>query len=187
MAATSQSSGSAAYAQALFEACEAQGGLPMASEAGQALAGLAEAWTKDRRLRGYFEAGEVGKAAKEAAVTRLGERLPKLVANFARLLLRKGRLDLLPGISDAMDALLNKRLERVPVVLATAVAMPPERLARWTETLKAVSGKEPVVKNIVRPDLVAGAVLRVGDWVADGSVRRRLAELRHAIIERAVT
>lgn len=187
MAAASQSSGAAAYAQALFEACEAAGGLPAAGEAGEALVALAEAWTKDRRLRGYFEAGEVGNAAKETAVARLGERLPRLVGNFARLLLRKGRLELLPDIAGAMTTLLNKRLHRVPVLLATAVPMSPELLARWTETLKAVSGKEPVVKNVVRPDLVAGAVLRVGDWVADGSVRRRLSELRQAIVERAVT
>jgi F-type H+-transporting ATPase subunit delta len=187
VAATSQSSGAAAYAQALFEATEAQGGLPAAGEAGDALAAMAEAWRSDRRLRGFFLAGEVGGVEKQAAMDRMGERLPRLLANFLRLLLRKGRLTLLPDVADAMTAMLNKRMHRVAVTLATAVAMPPERLARWAESLKSATGLEPVMKNVVRPELVAGAVVRIGDTVADGSARRRLAELRRLIVERAVT
>jgi F-type H+-transporting ATPase subunit delta len=187
VAATSQSSGAAAYAQALFEASEAQGGLPAAGQAGDALAGMAEAWRTDRRLRGFFLAGEVSKAEKQAALDRLAEWLPRLVSNFVRLLLRKGRLELLPDIADALTAMLHKRLHRVAVTLSTAVAMPPERIARWAESLKSATGMEPVVKNVVRPELVAGAVVRIGDTVADGSARRRLAELRRHIVERAVT
>jgi F-type H+-transporting ATPase subunit delta len=187
VAATSQSSGAHAYAQALFEASEAQGGLAAAGEAGDAVAALGKAWRTDRRLRGFFLSGEVGLAERQAAAERLASTLPGLVPNFVRMLSRRGRLDLMPDIADAMTAILHQRLHRVPVTLATAVEMPPERLARWAQTLKDAIGLEPVIKNVVRPELVAGAVVRVGDVVADGSARRKLNELRRSIVERAVT
>lgn len=185
MAATSQVSGSTAYATALFQASEAQGQLAAAREAGEALAALAQAWRQDRRLRGFFLASEVPGPEKRAALGRLATGLPGLLGNFLRLLLHKGRLALLPDVSDAYAALLDQRLGRVPVVLATAVPMPPERLARWAESIRSATGHEAVVTNVVKPELVAGAVVRIGDLIADGSARRRLADLRRQIIERA--
>ena len=53
--------------------------------------------------------------------------------------------------------------------------------AAFTERLRAAIGKEPVLTHHVRPGLIGGAVLRVGDVVADGSVRRRLTELTSRI------
>ena len=183
MAATSQSSGAGAYAQALFEATEAQGGIAAAREAGEALAALAEAWRKDRRLRGFFLSSEVSAAEKSATLDRLVASLPKLLANFVRLLLAKGRLALLPDIADAAVATLNRRLGRVPVTITTAVPMPPERLARWAQSIQAATGREPVLRTVVKPELVAGALVQIGDVVADGSARRRLAQFERHIVE----
>lgn len=185
MAATSQASGARAYAQALLDSAQEQGGLEAAHKAGDALAAVAAAWRADRRLRGYFLASEVGGAQKQAAFDQLGTRLPALVTAFLRLLARKSRLEILPAISEAAEQLLDERLGRVPVTLTTAVPMPPERLARWTQAIQSATGKLPVMKNVVQPELVAGAVVRIGDWIADGSVRRSLDRLEAQIIERA--
>lgn len=184
MAATSQSSGAAAYAEALFQASEAAGGLDAAREAGDALTAIAEAWKEDRRLRGFFLSSDVGGSEKRAALDLLGARLPRLTANFLRLVLQKGRLALLPDVAHALAARLDQRLGRVPVSVITAVPMPADKMALWTERLRAAVGREPVVKNVVRPELVGGAVVRIGDTVADGSVRRRLADLARRIVER---
>lgn len=185
MAATSQVSGAHAYAQALFQASEAAGRLEAARAAGEALAALGAAWSADRRLRGFFLASEVTGPVKRATLDRLAAGLPGLTGNFLRLLLAKGRLALLPQVAEAYTALLDQRLNRVPVVLSTAVPMPAEQLARWAESIRSATGREAVLKNVVKPELVAGAVVRIGDMIADGSARRRLAELEQNIIERA--
>jgi F-type H+-transporting ATPase subunit delta len=184
MAAISQASGSRAYAEALLDAAQAVGGTDAAREAGEALVALGAAWQADRRLRGWFQATQVKDAERQAAIARLGERLPQLVTRFLRLLLKKGRMDLLPGIADAAERILDERLGRVPVHLATAVPMAPQDVARWTADIEKATGRRAVVKTQVKPELVAGAVLRIGDWVADGSVRRRLSLLEERIIER---
>ena len=184
MAASSESSGGAVYADALAQAALARGGIEALAEVGEALAALDLAWQKDRVFRGYFLSSEVTSAEKRAALGRVGERLPKLLADFLRLLMRRGRLFLLPKIAASFAKSLDRRLDRVQIVLTTASPVPPGRIESWTASLRQALGKEPVVRHVVKPDIVAGAVVRIGDMVADGSVRRRLARLKREIIER---
>jgi F-type H+-transporting ATPase subunit delta len=174
----------AVYAQALLESAEAAGGLDLAGEVGDALGGLAEAWEKDRVLRAYFLSARVGADVKRAALDRLAEPLPKLLANFLRLLSRRHRLDRLGAVADAYRAKLDERLGRIPVTLTTATPMSEDALRRWTDVLRARLGKEPVLRHEVRPEILAGATIRAGDVLLDGTARRRLTELRQQIIQR---
>jgi F-type H+-transporting ATPase subunit delta len=183
MAAASLSSGSRAYAQALLDAAAAQGGLEAAREAGQALGAVAAAWRADRRMRTFFLAANVREASKRQAYDRFRSTLPPLVASFISLLARKGRLEILPDVAEQVDLLLDERLGRVPVTLSTAVPMPADALARWSKIVFESTGKTPVMKNVVKPTLVGGAVIRIGDWLADGSVKKKLARLYDQIVE----
>lgn len=184
MAAQGIASGARAYAEALLDSAAAQGGLEAARASGEALVALAQAWRDDRRMRAYFLSSKVTRAEKAAAIAALGQRLPAQVTAFVRLLDRKGRLDLLPAIADAAEASLDARLGRVPVTVSTAVPLSPEALARFAAQVAAATGKTPMARNVVKPELVAGAVVRIGDWLADGSARRHLVRLKQQIIER---
>lgn len=184
MAAQGIAAGARAYAEALLDSAAARGGLDAAREAGEALGALAEAWRADRRLRAYFLSSEVSRAEKSSAIAALGQRLPAQVTAFLRLLERKGRLDLLPAIADATEALLDERLGRVPVTISTAVPLSPDALARFAAQVAKATGKTPMARNVVKPELVAGALVRIGDWLADGSARRHLVRLQQQIIER---
>lgn len=186
MAAASQTSGVRAYATALLDAVQAQGGLDAVRQAGEALVAMGRAAETDRRLRAFLESPQVSGARKQAAIRSLGVSMPALVVTFLLLLERKGRLDLLRPIARAAGELLDERLGRSRCVLTTAVPMPPEALARWAGSVRAATGKEPVMVNVVKPGIVAGAVVEMGGWRADGSVSRALALLEERIVERAV-
>jgi F-type H+-transporting ATPase subunit delta len=173
------------YARALAEAVEAEGGVGALQETHDLLAAVAAAWEDDRTFRSYFMSSEVPRAVRAAAMDRLVEaRMPRLVANFLRLLLRRGRLPLLAEIAEAFHLLLDERLGRVPVTITTAVPIAESDLRTWTDAVRTALGKDAVVEHVVRPEILAGAVIRAGDRVVDGSARRRLAELQTAIIER---
>jgi F-type H+-transporting ATPase subunit delta len=172
------------YAQALADGAEAQGGLPLLQEVGKHLARAAEDWRSRRSFAMYFLSPRVADARKQQAADGLaGLGAPPVLRNFLRLLLRRNRLLHLPAIADTFHALLDRRLGRLPVTLATATAMSPDAVLRWTEVLRRALGKDPVVRHVVRPELVAGAVVIAGDVVADGSARRQLDDLRRRIIE----
>jgi F-type H+-transporting ATPase subunit delta len=173
------------YAEALADAVEARGGKTALDEAGAWMEALGALWKTDRRLRGVFVAGSVPKAAKRAALDRLlSGRAPRLLHDFLRLLVERGRIAVLGDIATAFRAACDERLGRVVVHIWTATEVPPERLTDWTLRLKAALGADPIVKHRVRPELVAGAVIRAGDRLADGSARRRLNQLKHRILER---
>jgi F-type H+-transporting ATPase subunit delta len=65
--------------------------------------------------------------------------------------------------------------------IRSAVPLDESTLERLVAVLTRVTGKDLEVKAIVDPDLVGGVVARVGDVVIDGSVARRLAEMRQVL------
>jgi len=176
--------GAAVYAGALFESLEADGGVQALEQGGEALEAVAEAWRRDRVLRAFFLSAQLPRAERRAALDRLAAPLPRLVGNFLRVLLGRGRLPLLPEMATAFRAALDRRLHRVPVTLTTAVPVPEADFRRWVEMIRPAIDGEPVVTHQVRPEIIGGAVIRAGDRIADGSARRRLAELRTQLIRR---
>jgi F-type H+-transporting ATPase subunit delta len=187
MASAHASPGSTAYARALAEAVEAEGGKALLQDVGSVLGAVTEAWDADRILRSYFLSTDIPNAQKHASINTLVEgRFPKLLANFMRLLLQRGRLGLLPEIHAAYSGILDEKLGRVPVTLTTAVAVPESDFRSWTDAIRGAVGGAAVVKHVVKPEIIAGAVIRVGDRIVDGSARRRLSELHTRIIERGM-
>ena len=57
-----------------------------------------------------------------------------------------------------------------------------ERLAQG---LRNAFQLEPVLETRIDPDLIGGLVVRIGDWLYDGSVRNKLEIIRDQIIERS--
>ncbi len=54
-------------------------------------------------------------------------------------------------------------------------------LARLAEALGKATGKQVEVKVIIDPSIQGGVVAQVGDTVIDGSVRRRLEQLKNSL------
>jgi F-type H+-transporting ATPase subunit delta len=62
----------------------------------------------------------------------------------------------------------------------SAVELTSDQQQRLAAALRQSVGHEVTVKVIVDPSLLGGIVTEIGDTVIDGSVRRRLHQLRDA-------
>lgn len=184
MAVAHASPGAMVYAKALFEAVDAAGGDDLLREVDKRLGRMRSAWTEIPSLRGYFLSATVPLPDREAALDKLTSTVPPLLRNFLRLLLRRGRMSLVSEIAVAFDALLDERLGRIQVTLTTAVPVAENEFQGWTDQIRAAIGGEPVVEHVVDNEIVAGAIIRVGDRVIDGSARRKLTALHQNIIQR---
>jgi F-type H+-transporting ATPase subunit delta len=115
-----------------------------------------------------------------------GAAISPLLLNSLKVISRHGRLDCLRAVHRRLHALYDQRRGRVPVLLRTATAVDDALAARITENLRRFLGGEPVLQRAVDPDLIGGAVVRVGDTIYDGSVATQLENARKQMIDRSV-
>ncbi len=164
------------YAQALFEAGEQAGDTARFASLIEAVAGAIEA---DDRIRLVLESPRVPKGMKSDLLRRALEgKAPPMFVRFLDAVVRRGRQGLIPDISRQFLALLDVKLNRLHAGVVAA-RMPDAALQRDIATrLSAVFGKEVIPHFREDPALIGGLVVRVGDRVLDGSVRRKLLRLR---------
>jgi len=110
-----------------------------------------------------------------------GRALP-VVVRFLRVLNRHGRLGSLAAIVRAARATWDRRQNRRPVTVRSAVPLDEGQRAALHDRLGRMLGATPVMNVVVAPELIGGLVIQVGDHVYDASVRNRLAQLRDRLI-----
>ena len=71
---------------------------------------------------------------------------------------------------------MTSRRNRIPIELTTAAPVNPEMARQIVERIRATLGGEPVFEQKIDPELIGGAVLRIGDIVYDGSIANQLRE-----------
>jgi F-type H+-transporting ATPase subunit delta len=113
---------------------------------------------------------------KESLLQALLERAkPRpTTANFLGVLLRNQRLSVLDSILAALSETIDARNGAVPVEVATAQELGAAAQRTIETRLRTMTGKEVRVTYKTDPDLLGGAVARVGSRYYDGSVRSQL-------------
>jgi F-type H+-transporting ATPase subunit delta len=111
----------------------------------------------------------------------LGGRASELTVAAIDFIVASGRAKELPEIADALAEAAAATRSREVAEIRSAVELDEETVRRLEAALGKATGKQVEVKVVVDPSVVGGIVARVGDTVIDGSVRRRLDSLRHAL------
>lgn len=107
---------------------------------------------------------------------------PKRFVLFITAVIRRGRQLLIGSIADEYRDLTDQKLGRVRagVTLSREFddAMKADMVAKMSEAI----GKEVIAGFAVDPAILGGAVIRIGDRIYDGSVRRKLGRLRQELL-----
>lgn len=168
------------YAQALFEAGERAGETERFAALLEAVAGAIEA---DDRIRVALDSPRVPKAVKQRVLQRaLARRAPDVFIRFLGAVVKRGRQGMLSAINQEFHALLDVKLSRVHagVVLARK---PDQRLLDAIQgRLSAAMAKEVIPHVREDPRILGGIVVRIGDRVMDGSLKRKMARLRKQML-----
>lgn len=110
-------------------------------------------------------------------------RLSEPLLRFLKVVCRHDRLDCLRQIRRAAQQLVDQRQQRVQVQVTTATPLGGELQSRIVQALRAKLGREVRLQAGVRPELIGGLVVRIGDTVFDSSVAGQLQRLRHQAVE----
>ena len=150
---------------------------------GQMLRQVADAVEQDLTLRHFLESPRVSAAQKNEVLARaFQDRTPRLFVRFLQQLVQNRRQMLLPEVAVEYFSLLDEAEGRVHAQVTVAKPADEAQRAAIARELSRVLGKQVVPHVSVNPAILGGVVVKVGDRVMDGSVRRRLASLRDRLV-----
>jgi F-type H+-transporting ATPase subunit delta len=164
------------YAEALFTLAQKHGE-PRAW--GETFLGVADAMQRDAKLRAFLASPKVDQAQKGQVIAKaLGGRVPPMFVRYLQSLLKNRRQMMIPAIAREYMDIVDRAEGRVHANVT--VFAEPDQATRdvVARELSRAFGKEVVPHFTVAPEILGGVVVRMGDTVLDGSVRRRLGTLR---------
>lgn len=164
------------YAETLLALAEKAGDL---TGWGEMMDSIADAVETDRRLRVFLESPRVSAQKKNEIFQKAyGAQLPRNFVRFLQALVSHRRQMLIPAIAHEYHDLVDQVEGRVHASVTVVREIDEKDRAIITNHLSKSFGKQVVPHFHVNAEILGGVIVRVGDTVMDGSVRRRLATLR---------
>jgi F-type H+-transporting ATPase subunit delta len=169
------------YAEALFDLGERSGGTARYAELMDALAGALETTPA---VQGVLMSPRVPKAAKAHLLGSAFPGAPREFVLFLQALVKRGRQQLLREIAAEYHKLLDIKFNRVRA--GVTLAQPADEALQRSigEALSRQLGKEVIPVFSIDPEILGGTIVRVGERIHDGSIRRRLTRLRRHLLAR---
>ena len=148
-------------------------------EWGALIHALADAIEGNVTLQRFLAAPQVSGVEKKAILAKgLDGRVPPLFVKFLQKLVSNRRQLLISEIATAYSDLVDTAAGRVHARVTFARAVTDADRDQIAAQLSKVLGKTVVPHVTINEQILGGIVVRVGDTVMDGSVRRRLAAVR---------
>jgi F-type H+-transporting ATPase subunit delta len=167
------------YAAALHAAAAEAGRV---HEVDRDLRALVEALYKSRPLLQALLNPAVPRDAKHRIVSHLMEAAEPLARNALLVLVDNGRLPLVADVAAAHAERVAADERILTVEVTTAVELPDDQLAGLRDRVTAAAGGDAKVVARVDPSIIGGLVIGARGVRVDASVRRRLEDLRRALV-----
>ena len=167
------------YAQAIFDIARSEGSLETVENE---LFQFSQLFQGNEQLREKLTDQTLPVEKRQAIVEDLlGQRASHVTVNIISFIVGAGRARELPEIVNRLVERVAAECQREVAEVRTALPLDDEQRRRLTEALERATGKKIELKVIVDPSVIGGVVARVGDTVIDGTVRRRLEQLRESL------
>ena len=141
------------------------------------------AMREDRTLKTFLESPKIAASQKIEILARaLSKRVPPLFLRFLETVVTKRRQMLIPVIASEYRALIDESEDRVHANVTVAREADEKTQKLIADRLGDVFNKTVIPHLTVDSRIIGGLVVRVGDTVMDGSVRRKLGVLRHRML-----
>ena len=168
------------YAEALFDLAGRTGQADRYADLIDAVAAAVETIPK---VKAVLMSPRVPKAAKARFLGEALKQAPREFVLWLQAVVKRGRQSILREMALEYQALLDQKLNRVRASV-TLARKPDDKLkAMVEERLGRQLNKQVIAAYLVDPEILGGTIIRVGDRVLDGSVRRRVTKLRRQLVK----
>jgi F-type H+-transporting ATPase subunit delta len=167
------------YGNALYQAAEEEGRI---EQVRRDLAEFIQAIGSSAELRQFLVAEEVSDLRKTQVLMELTEGGDELMRNLLRLLVDKNRESETTAVYRAFVELVEEAQGLVHVEVVTAVPLTAPLQKALQAKIESSLRKTVELTTTVDKEILGGLRLRIGDRVADATVRHRLERLREVLI-----
>lgn len=168
------------YARVLFELAGDRG-----EEIHQRLRAFARLLAESRELRELLLSPAFRAEERRKVMAQILKQLnwgPPL-DRFFGILVNNRRLHLLDDIAGVFLDMIDRQAGRVRVRVESAKTLAPELQRALEAALSGMAGGRVVLEARLAPELLAGLKLEIGQLTIDGSLRRKLDNLRESLLQ----
>jgi F-type H+-transporting ATPase subunit delta len=138
---------------------------------------------EDQTLRTFLESPKLSAAHKiEILEKALSRRVPPLFLRFIETVINKRRQMVIPEIASEYRMLIDESENRLHANITVAREPAEGEKDALARQLSRLFGKKVVSHISENPAILGGVIIRVGDTVMDGSVRKRLSVLKQRML-----
>ncbi len=166
------------YARALFEVAQEQDKL---DEIHDELDAFADAVNESRDMARFFFSPYFSTEEKKEALHKTIEGGDEAFMNFLEALIERHRMPVIFRIRSRFDRLWEEENKLLPVEVTSAVQLDKATVEGIGKSIGEQVGRKVELSSRVDPEILGGVVLRVGNFILDASIRRRLEQLRKQV------
>lgn len=167
------------YAEALFRVVEAEGELDRVEDE---LYRFGKLLDENYDLKQALSDRSIDKDQRAKVLDELlSDKVSPHTLGLLTFVVEQGRARQLPEILERLSALAAEARNSVVAEVRSAIPLDREQREELAKALSEATGKKVEVKVLIDPSVIGGVVAKVGETVIDGSIRRRLEQLREQV------
>lgn len=167
------------YAQALFDIAVQEKNLDAIEAELQELTGLIE---QNAEVAHVLYHPHISLSEKKSLMQKIfAGQLSLTVQNFLNLLIDRRRQNYLADIARDFSLLADQERNIIEATVASATPLNENQELRLQKELVRLTGKNVRMVKEVRPELIGGVLVQIGDRVMDGTVAFQLQRMRQSL------
>ena len=167
------------YAEALFNVVRAEGELDRVEDELYRFGKLLEG---NHKLKQALADQSIDRAQRVKLLEDLlADKVSAHTLGLLTFIVAQGRARQLPQILAELSSLAAEARNSVVAEVRSAIPLDGRQRRELAEALGKATGKRVEVKVLVDPSLIGGVVAKVDDTVIDGSVKRRMQQLKEQV------
>jgi F-type H+-transporting ATPase subunit delta len=168
------------YAEALFNVVRAEGELDRVEDELYRFGKLLE--SNHELKQALADQGVERSRRIQVLEDLLADKVSTHTLGLLSFIVTQGRARQLPQILEELSSLTAEARNSVVAEVRSAIPLDDRRRKELAEALGKATGKSVQVKVLVDPRVIGGISAKVGDTVIDGTVKRRMQQLREQVM-----
>jgi F-type H+-transporting ATPase subunit delta len=167
------------YAEALFRVVQAEGELDRVEDE---LYRFGKVLESNNDLKQALSDKSLDRAQRiKILEDLLADKVSPHTLGLLSFVSEQGRGRQLPQILTELSTIAAEARQAVVAEVRSAVPLDDSQRKQLEKALSDATGKNVTVKTLVDPSVLGGVVAKIGDTVIDGSIRRRLEQLKEQV------